>query len=84
MPQFVITKTTLETLGIEAASLSEAHKAAQSGGGESISINTTINVRPRPAIPEGSYSGPNSTVTNRPTSAGIKQATVEQPKLPSS
>jgi len=52
MPHYIITKTTIETLGIEVDSLVKANAAALKGQGGTISIQTTIVVRERlPAQP---------------------------------
>lgn len=48
MPKYIITKTTIETLGIEVESLAAANEAAHKGQGETMTIHTAFNVRPRP------------------------------------
>jgi len=78
LSDFVITKTTTETLGIKATSLAEANKAALAGGGDAITASTNIVVRPRPvshvaSMLPGSRGGdaevttsPAKTTVNRP------------------
>lgn len=51
MAQYVVTRTTTETIGIEVDSMTEASKAVQNGQGDVISIMTNIAVRPRPTAP---------------------------------